>query len=97
MEQLIFNRELTLGDSNKVTLQLRSTLEISILERFEHEMIAFLRRKLNNDSILLEKEVLEEEEQSQKLYTSADKYEYMLTQNPDLKLLKDRLGLDFEY
>ena len=97
MEQLILTRSLALTDSNEVIIQLRSTLEVSILERFEHEMIAFLRKQLKNDTIQLKKEIQEGEQQSQKLYTSADKYEFMVKQNPDLKLLKERLGLDFEY
>jgi DNA polymerase-3 subunit gamma/tau len=97
MEQLIHNRDLEKREDHKVAIVLRSTLEISILERFEHELIAFLRTELKNDHILLEKEVKEEDQQTRKLYTSADKYEYMLQQNPDLKLLKEQLGLDFEY
>ena len=97
MEQLILHRTVRLGEGTQVLIQLRSTLEISILERFEHEMIAFLRKSLKNDTILLEKEILEEEQQTTKLYTSADKFDYLAAQNPDLKLLKERLGLDFEY
>ena len=97
MEQLIFNRLLKIKEGFILELQLRSTLEISILERFEHELVNHLRSLLKNDQILIEKVVLEEEEQTRKLYTSADKYEYMVQQNPNLKLLKERLGLDFEY
>lgn len=97
MEQLILHRELQKQGAHDVVIILRSTLEISILERFEHDLIAYLRQELKNDQILLHKEVQEEEQQSKKLYTSADKYEYMAQQNPSLKLLKERLGLDFEY
>jgi DNA polymerase-3 subunit gamma/tau len=94
---LIFHREVKKSGETDVVIQLRSTLEISILERFEHDLITFFRKQLNNDHVLLKKEVEEEEQQTNKLYTSADKYEYMTKQNPDLKLLKERLGLDFEY
>jgi DNA polymerase-3 subunit gamma/tau len=97
MEQLIYHRELKLRPEHKVGIILRSTLEISIMERFEHKMIAFLRKHLKNDRILIEKEILEDQQQTQKLYTSSDKYDYLVDQNPHLKLLKEKLGLDFEY
>jgi DNA polymerase-3 subunit gamma/tau len=97
MEQLIYHRELKLLPEHKVAIILRSTLEISIMERFEHTMISFLRKHLKNDRILIEKEILEDQQQTQTLYTSSDKYDYMVEQNPNLKLLKEKLGLDFEY
>ena len=97
MEQLILNRELVKKDAHQVAIVLTSALEISILERFEHELVNYLRRYLQNNQLQLEKEVQATTEQTNKLYTSTDKYEYMLQQNPDLKLLKERFGLDFEY
>jgi DNA polymerase-3 subunit gamma/tau len=97
MEQLIFNRELQVRPNDQVAIILRSSLEISILERFEHDLVSYLRKFLKNDLILIEKVVEEEEDDGKKLYTSADKYEYMVKLNPSLKHLKERLGLDFEY
>lgn len=96
MEQLLLSRELKIENENELIIFLNSALEISILERFEHELVIFLREKLQNDFINIEKEV-KEEEQKEKLYTSSDKYDYMAKQNPNLKKLKERLGLDFDY
>lgn len=96
MEQLLLSRKLEIKSESDLVIHLNSALEISILERFEHELINHLRKELNNDFISIEKEV-KEEELKEKLYTSSDKYEYMSKINPELKKLKERLGLDFEY
>ncbi len=77
-------------------IQLSSSLEISILERLEQGIVQFFRIKLKNSMIQLQKEV-SEQEKSKKLYTSKEKYDYMVEQNPALKDLKERLGLDFEF
>ncbi len=95
-ESLVINRPVRLGDDHVVIVELASSLEMGILERFEVELTGFLRKTLQNDNIKLEKEV-NTPDQSKKLYTSKDKYEYMVKQNPALKDLKDRLGLDFDY
>ena len=95
MEQLILSSKLTKKES-EVVVFLNNSLEISIFERIEFELLAFFREALGNDRISLIKEV-KEDTQKQKLYTSKDKYDFMLAQNPALQTLKDRLGLDFEY
>ncbi len=77
-------------------IQLSSSLEISILERLEQGIVQFFRKELKNSLIQLQKEV-SEQEKSKKLYTSKEKYDYMVEQNPALKDLKERLGLDFEF
>ena len=70
-------------------------MEFDILERFSEDLISYLRTRLNNSSIQVNGK-LDQAEKAKKLYTSKDKYEYMIRQNPALKELKDRLGLDFD-
>ncbi|MFT6867895.1 MAG: hypothetical protein ACJA08_002741 [Cyclobacteriaceae bacterium] len=96
MEQLVLNRSIRKSAENGVLISLASPLETNILDRAEQEIVQFLRSELKNSLILMEKEV-KEQEMSKKLYTSRDKFEYMAEQNPALKELKERLGLDFEY
>ncbi len=95
-EKLILSRSVEKLDEKTVCIHLKSDLESSILDRFENDLIGYLRKALENDLINLKKEVRKEKKQ-QKLYTSSDKYEYLLEKNPKLKDLKDQLGLDFEY
>ncbi len=83
-------------EGNEIVLHLGSQLEMTILAKIEQELVQFLRQELSNDLIILKKEVAEQQA-TQKLYTSQDKYEHMVEQNPALKTLKEKLGLDFEY
>ncbi len=95
-DRLILNRELEKGKEHSVVIHLASQLEVSFLEKLEVELIQFLRAALKNDHITLTREIKQEQE-SKKLYTSKDIYEHMVKENPQLKELKDRLGLDFDY
>lgn len=95
-DRLILNKKINKGEEYKVIIHLGSQLEISFLEKFEVELVQYLRAELKNDHITIHREIAKEEE-SKKLYTSSDIFDYMVKQNPDLKDLKDRLGLDFDY
>ncbi len=95
-EKLVLSRELVKKAGNEITIMLGSQLEINILEKFEPDLVQHLRRELHNDLIFLTKSVKEQKE-GQKLYTSQDKYDFMVKENPSLKALKEKLGLDFEY
>ena len=95
--RLILNREIRKGENHEVILHLTSSLEVSFLEKVETELVQFLRFKLRNDHITLKSEILKDDDDSKKLYTSRDIFDYMLKQNANLKDLKDRLGLDFDY
>lgn len=96
MERLILKRNIRLVSANAIEIELNSSLELSILERFEQELITFLRNHLENDVFELKKTV-KEDKQEKKLYTSTDKFNYMAEKNPALRKLKDKLGLDFEF
>ena len=95
-EQLVLSRKLNKSGENNILISLASQLELSILERFEQDMVQFFRKKLKNTLIQLDKKVAEQHS-GKKLYTSRDKFDHMAEQNPILKELKERLGLDFEY
>ena len=96
MEQLVLNRPIRKEGETKLLISLASPLEVSILERAEQGIVLYLRTQLRNTKILIENEV-QEQETSKKLYTSKDKFEYMVSINPAMKEMKERLGLDFEY
>ncbi|MDH5608870.1 MAG: hypothetical protein OEY56_05280, partial [Cyclobacteriaceae bacterium] len=81
MEAMILGRQIRLDQENTATILLHSSLEKSILDRIEMNLTAFLRAELKNDFIRMSHEV-KEGETVKKLYTSSDKYDYMVTQNP---------------
>ena len=81
---------------NKVVLYLLSPVQETMLNNFRTEMTTFLREKLKNSSILVVGE-LKESEDKKMMYTSRDKFEYLLEKNPALREMKDRLGLDPDF
>lgn len=95
-EKLILGKHIKKGENHSVILLLSSQLEVSFLEKFDTELVQYLRNELQNDHIVIRTEI-EEIKDEKKLYTSTDIFDYMVKQNPDLKDLKDRLGLDFDY
>lgn len=95
-EKLVLGRPMDAKEGNTIILHLGSQLEITILEQMEQELVQFLRKDLHNDLIVLKKEVAKQST-TRKVYTSQDKYDHMVEQNPALKTLKEKFGLDFEY
>ncbi|MEM6737586.1 MAG: hypothetical protein AAF620_16105 [Bacteroidota bacterium] len=95
-DRLILNRKVEKGEGHAIVIHLASQLEVSFLEKLEVELIQFLRSELKNDHIVLSRKIMQEVG-VKKLYTSKDIFDHMLKENPHLKDLKDRLGLDFNY
>ncbi len=95
-ERLVLSKSVKKGDNHSVIIMLGSQLEVSFLEKFDTELVQYFRSELANDHIVLRTEIAEIKDEK-KLYTSTDIFDYMVKQNPDLKDLKDRLGLDFDY
>ncbi|MFK7954442.1 MAG: hypothetical protein AB8B73_16435 [Ekhidna sp.] len=89
-------RNVKKGEDYDIIITLSSQLEGSFLDKFETELIQYIRTELKNDHISLKRDIAQLAEVN-KLYTSKDIYEHMIEKNPALKDLKDRLGLDFDY
>ncbi|MEO9483718.1 MAG: hypothetical protein ABJG47_09750 [Ekhidna sp.] len=95
-ERLVLSKSVKKGDNHSVIIMLGSQLEVSFLEKFDTELVQYFRTELKNDHVVIRTEIAEMKEEK-KLYTSTDIFDYMVKQNPDLKDLKDRMGLDFDY
>lgn len=64
------------------------------LEQEKHELLHFLREKLNNYTVDLSITVNEEMKQTVP-YSEKDKYEYLKEKNPAIEKLRKALDLDF--
>lgn len=95
-ERLVLSKSVKKGEGHSVIIMLGSQLEVSFLDKFDTELVQYFRAELDNDHVVIRTEIAEIAEEK-KLYTSTDIFDYMVKQNPDLKDLKDRLGLDFDY
>lgn len=78
-------------------MPITSKLEESFTARFEQELTLFLRKELKNSEIVLKWTLNEVVDEKKKLYTGQDKFEALAEQNPLLRELKDRLGLDYDF
>ena len=90
----IFNRHIPQKNKNDIILEVISLSEKSALEEIKGELLIFLKRKLENDSINLAILIKEEKEERNMLYTKEEKYKHILEKNNKIKLLKDKLDLN---
>lgn len=60
-----------------------------------NELLHFLRRKLSNDFIKIDIELVEKQENDKIIYLSEDKFKVLCTLNPHVIKLKQAFNLDF--
>ncbi|SHH51339.1 DNA polymerase-3 subunit gamma/tau [Chryseolinea serpens] len=80
----------------QVIVHLLSPVQDTMLNNVKAELITHLRDTLQNYSILVVGEMREMEEKKM-MYTPRDKFDYLVEKNPNLKELKERLGLDPDF
>lgn len=86
----------TLEDEIKVNFKISNDAQQKILEENKIELMDYLRTSLQNDFIELKTE-LTEDIKSDIPYTPKDKFIKMTEENPSLKILQQKLGLDPDY
>lgn len=91
----MFKKEIVL-DGESITILINTELEQEFLKEVRFRLLDFLKRYLLNDHITIDAKITKAPT-IQKLYTSKEKYDFMVSRNPALKKLKDGLGLDFDY
>ncbi len=90
------NRELKLEEDYTIKLYLDNAVQIDQLSDFKPDLLAFLRKSLNNSLILIETSVMEQKTE-RKIYTDNDKLNFILDKYPIVTDLRKRLGLDMDY
>ncbi len=65
-------------------------------EHIRQDLLIYLKGKLNNELISLTSTVKVEADKKARLYTSNEKFEYLVKKNPDLGKLKQEFNLDIE-
>lgn len=81
---------------NRVIITLLNPVQETMLNNIKSELTTFLRENLRNTTILVTGE-LNETDDKKMMYTSRDKFEFLLEKNPILRELKERLGLDTDF
>ena len=93
-EVAILKKKKTIENTN-VTFHLENDLEGSIFQNLENK----LNRKIKSifiENVYIKKDVTSKEKEKT-IYTNKDKFEYLSKKNINLKDLKNKLGLDYEF
>jgi DNA polymerase III subunit gamma/tau len=86
-------------DGCLVQIKVDNTLQKTMLSEggVHEEITLFLRNALENGEIKINVSIAEAGEEKKMIYTQAEKFNHLLEKNPDLLLLKNALGLDYDY
>ena len=85
-----------LSDNFLIEITLSNTSQIELVQEEKMNLLAFLRKRLNNDLIDLIPKVVQSNAENTP-YTNSDKYKKMYEQNKNLAILGQKLGLDPDY
>ena len=85
-----------LEENNIVSFVIDNNLQEAKVNEIRHELLAYLKNELQNSNIDLNLIITDIEAENNKLYTSEDKYNHMLSKNDNLGKLKQEFNLDLE-
>lgn len=83
----------SLGENSTISLELPNSTMKKEIEREQGELLAYLRKKLNNYSVQL-KIAINEESSKRFAFTPAEKYEKLREKNPAIDLLRREFDLE---
>jgi hypothetical protein len=75
---------------------LSNAAQVEMILEEKYMILEYLRNKLENDKIEITTKIVEGE-RSNIPYTNKDKFKKMLDENPQLEILRIKLGLDPDY
>ena len=81
----------------KIEVLISNKSQEVVIEKEKIDLHEFLRNKLQNDFIEITTKIQEKTAEERVPYTNKDKYEQMAKENTNLKNLKEKLGLDFDF
>lgn len=97
MDYTLLNRQYHISPDNEIVLQLENHVLMDQFTALRPDILRELKQQLGNRSIKLRAEVVEVQDEGRKLYTSADKFNYLSEKYPVLIDLKQRFGLDADF
>lgn len=97
MEFTLLNRQYHIGPDNEVILHLENHVMMDQFTALRPDILRELKKETGNRSIKLKAEVVEVQDESRKLYTSQDKFNYLAEKYPVIVDLKQRFGLDTDF
>lgn len=83
-----------LVEGSIIKLSLSGNVEEMLFQSLKTSLIAFLRDRTGNSSLLIETTIAEQPVGERKLHTTKEKFNHLAEKNPVLKEMKERFGLD---
>ncbi len=86
-----------LGDNFQIEVEMDNQAQKEDFDRaIKADLLGFLRKELQNDTIQINAYVVEEENSKNSLYTDEEKFNHLNQINPNLGKLKQQFNLDFD-
>ena len=90
----LLNHQPKLIESEKIQITLNNSAQVEKIKEIRSELLAFLKKNLQNDAIELETTIQKGESKKKKIYSAEEKYKMLAKKNPNLSKLKDDFNLD---
>jgi len=94
-EYQLLTQQIDLREST-VLVHLHNPVQETLLNDLKSDLMQYIRESLNNYTIQISGE-LKSNDSKKVIYTNREKFEHLAEKNPNLILLKDRLGLDPDF
>jgi len=93
---ILKNCQIELDDSI-ISITLDSSMQETQFQKVKTPLRGYLVKQLKNDEIEFKVEIKELPKEGKRLYTEQDKFEYLAKKYPQLTMLKNQLGLDWQH
>ena len=80
-----------------IEIPVDNNLQAEEIHSHKTELLAWMKRGLNNGSITIQSRVVEENELKETAYTPAEKFNKMAEKNPDLNQLRSQFDLELDF
>jgi hypothetical protein len=92
--QSTLSRVPELKDNFQLEIEIDNSVQEDLINNIKPELLTYLRIELKNSLIQLNV-VYAKNSKGRVIYTDSDKFEELLKKNPNLNLLRQKMGLDF--
>jgi DNA polymerase III subunit gamma/tau len=96
VEKVMLDRQYVF-ENNTIYLELDNDVQMQQFDILKLELMGFLRKRLHNSLLSIEVKLMEKEAKERMPYTAQEKFDYLVTKNPILNTLREKLQLDLSH
>lgn len=94
---MILQQDFKMPQPNQIKFTLYNSVQEEFFARFKHELLEYLKKQTGIQGLTISSEVAQGESAQTKPYTNREKLDHLAAQNPLVKELQQRLGLDPDF